>query len=312
MTQSSSPIETAALDWVVRLGDPAFEDWETFAAWLESDPRHAEAYHALEADAADMATIIPAPVLTPVHEIAPPARRPARRAGWMMGAVAASVAALVGYQAIRPHSDPYVIQTAPGETRQVDLGDGSHVALNGDTKLTLDHADPRIASLDRGEAYFSIRHDEAHPFRVSAGDKELLDVGTAFDVTHEDGRLRVGVSEGAVMFDPDHARTRLDKGRALEFDERGGVVRLSAVAPDSVGGWRQGSLDYVGAPLRQVAADLSRQLGVRITVAPALLTRPFQGTIALDGLKEDPSRLAPLLDAQVRRAGDAWEIAPLP
>ncbi|MDD1452194.1 FecR/PupR family sigma factor regulator [Sphingomonas sp. H160509] len=43
-------IEARALDWVVRTGSDAFDDWPAFHAWLEADPRHAVAYHAMSMD----------------------------------------------------------------------------------------------------------------------------------------------------------------------------------------------------------------------------------------------------------------------
>ena len=33
-----------ALDWVRRLHDPAFSDWEAHVAWLERDPRNPAAF----------------------------------------------------------------------------------------------------------------------------------------------------------------------------------------------------------------------------------------------------------------------------
>lgn len=307
MAHEMDIIDEAALDWVVRLGDPGFADWDAFTAWLEADARHAERYHALEADAAGLAGLIPAPRPAPPPLVEP--RRSSRR-GWIAGALAASVAGVIGYGALHSRADPYVVETAPGMTRTISLADGSRIALNGGTRLVLDHGNARIASLDRGEAYFTIRHDAAEPFRVTVGGDELLDVGTAFNVVRDGDGLRVGVAEGAVMLNPRNEAVRLDAGRGLETDGR--TIRLAAVAPGSVGGWRNGMLDYDGAPLAQVVADLSRALGLTVTAAPALAARPFQGTIALDGLRDDPAKLASLLNVRVRRAGTGWEIVPLP
>ena len=49
----------AALDWVVRTGSDAFDDWPAFHAWLEADPRHAAAYHATAMDIEEMAATVP-------------------------------------------------------------------------------------------------------------------------------------------------------------------------------------------------------------------------------------------------------------
>jgi transmembrane sensor len=307
MARAPDMIDEAALDWIVRMGDPAFDDWDAFAGWLEADPQHAARYHALEADATDMAGLIPAAPIRPV--LAPPAR-PLHRRRWIVGAIAASVAGIIGYGAIQIRPAPYLIETQPGVSRTIALADGSSIALNGATRLTLDHHDDRVATLEQGEAYFAIRHDEAHPFRVKVGENELLDVGTAFDVVQDRDGMRVGVAEGAVLFNPHKDAMKLTPGRFLQVEN--GTMRIAAVARESVGGWRQGSLDYTGEPLRQVATDLSRALGVAFTVSPRIAARPFRGTIALDGLRQDPAPLAPLLDVGLRRVSGGWEIAPLP
>ena len=34
-------VREQAAAWAVRSGDPAFDDWDGFTAWLEQDPAHA-------------------------------------------------------------------------------------------------------------------------------------------------------------------------------------------------------------------------------------------------------------------------------
>ncbi|SFR83774.1 FecR family protein [Sphingomonas jatrophae] len=301
-------VEQAALDWATRTGDPAFAEWETFAAWLEADPRHAAAYHAISAEVAEMTEAVAALPAEPTQREGTPRRPDPRR--WMAGALAASLVATVGIGAWERRAQPYAVETADGTTRTIALADGSSIALNGGTKLVLDRRDTRLARLERGEALFSVRHDAARPFRVDVGQDRLVDIGTVFDVTHAPGVTRVAVGEGAVIFNPEGEKVRLDAGRALRSGADGVVV--SDVAAHSVGGWRSGRLDYDGAPLREVAADVARALGRPITVAPDLAERPFRGTIQLDGITRDPAGLGALVGARMQRAGQGWEIVATP
>ena len=66
-------LETRALDWVVRTGSDAFEDWPAFHAWLEADPSHAAAYHAMALDIEEVAAAVPPVPVAPIDV------RPARR-----------------------------------------------------------------------------------------------------------------------------------------------------------------------------------------------------------------------------------------
>lgn len=294
--------DTQALDWVVRTGDPAFDDWEGFHAWLE-DPRHAAAYHAMALDVEEMAAVVPpAPVL----------RSSRRWPAWAGGAVAASLALVAGYAALDSRADPYAVETRAGAIRTVTLADGSAVTLGGATRVMLDRNDARTATLERGQAMFVVRHDARDPFEVHVGDARLVDVGTAFDVKRTQGQTQVAVSDGAVDYNPGSDGIRLIKGQGLVATDADGAVRVLAVDVAGVGSWRNSVLAYEGATLAEVADDLSRALGVDLRADPGVATRPFSGSIATSKLAGDPSRVAPLLGVAVRRRGDHWVMTARP
>ena len=49
-TLPTNSVDTVALDWALRMADPARADWDAFTDWLEADPGHAERYDELLAD----------------------------------------------------------------------------------------------------------------------------------------------------------------------------------------------------------------------------------------------------------------------
>ncbi len=315
MAEYPDDIDARALDWVIRVGSDAFDDWAGFQAWLEADPRHASAYHAISADIDEMAAIVPpveiAPVETVPAETMPAGaawtsdRRSARwRPIWAGGAIAASLALVAGYAALEMRADPYVVETAAGSMRTVTLADGTAVSLGGATRLLLDRNDSRTAMLERGEAMFVVHHDERDPFEVRVGDARLVDVGTAFDVKHSPRVTRVAVSDGAVDYNPGRDGIRLVKGQGMVV--RDGEAQVGAVDVASVGGWRDSVLAYEGATLAEVADDLSRALGIDLRTDPAVAARPFSGSIATAKLAGDPRRAAPLLGVVIRRSGNHW------
>ncbi|MDT9096625.1 FecR family protein, partial [Escherichia coli] len=89
------------------------------------------------------------------------------------------------------------VETAAGQRRVLTLGDGTRIEMSGGTRLTLDHHDNRIAALDRGQALFTVRHDAAHPFTLTAGGVAVRDLGTVFDVARDGSRLAVQVASGS-------------------------------------------------------------------------------------------------------------------
>lgn len=78
-------------------------------------------------------------------------------------------------------------------------------------------------------------------------------------------------------------------------------------APGSVGGWREGRLNYAGAPISTVAADLSRSTGLAVRADPSVASRTFSGTVALGGDRERLiQRASALLGVSARREGEGW------
>jgi len=296
MNQQHEQAREEAIGWAMRVADPDFGEWTALTRWLEADPLHAAAFEeALAAgDAAD-AALKAAPVPSALPVVSRPARR--RIAG---GLLAAAIIGAIGWTAFEHQAAPYTVATRPGETRTLRL-EGATIALNGNSRITLDRHDPRRATLESGEALFDVRHDPDHPFRLTVGDAKLEDVGTRFDVTQDGRGLRVAVAEGAVLYNPDREAVRITAGAVLRERPGENQVMLGQIDPAGVGGWREGRLAFQSAPLATVAADLTRSLGVTIRAAPEVAARPFTGVIATHG---DRVRLiadlGPLLDVKVR------------
>lgn len=304
-TSPTHGVDTIALDWALRMADPARADWDAFTDWLEADTGHAERYDRAAATLMEAEEALAAhPEVAAPVEPEPVRRRPLR---WIGGAVATALVGAIGVTAWQDRPQPYTVETAAGQTRRIPLSDGSTVTLAGLSRIELDRAEPRRAILSRGEALFQVRHDAQHPFAVQAGSVALVDLGTVFDVRLGQ-QTRVVVAEGAVMVEPKGAALRLDAGQAVTVD--GNRLVRSTVQPDDVGGWREGRLAFDGAPLGVVVEDMSRFLAQPVTVAPAIAARPFRGTIDLEAVRRDPAVLGPLLDVSLRRSATGWTLEP--
>ena len=297
-------IDDEALDWVIRQRETAFVDWEGFATWLGTSPSHAEAYHALADAERDLDALVP-PAPRPVF--APPPRRSVPRRAWFGGAIAASLLAVLGYAGLANRAAPYDVETAAGETRTLTLADGSQVAMNGGTRLTLDRNDARSVTLDHGEAVFTVVHNAADPFRLAVGGATLVDAGTVFNVVRRAGSTDVGVAEGAVVYNPSGENVRLSGGRTLHVVDRNTKLVIGEIEPGVIGAWRTGRLVYAGTPLALVAEDLTRNLGTTITATPGVANRKFRGVISFGRDRNAVmSRLGPLLGVEVRPVADGW------
>jgi transmembrane sensor len=294
-----------AADWVARLGgQPGEGDWLAFEAWLNGGEARRAAYD--QALMLSLAVDREAVALNDHlndHLTGALAERPAVRRGSMLwgGGLAAVAAVAVSFAALHPTPEPKatVYVTAKGERRDVVLSDGTRVALNTDTRLSVTmHADRRELTLASGEAAFQVVHNPNRPFVVHLGDRVLRDIGTEFDASRRDGLISVTVREGMVALErPDDSRRRLTLSPGSRAEHREGTEEIMVMAAnaDDALSWRAGRLIYRNRPLSEVAADLNRYGDDQIkTVGPAADLR-FTGVLTIDNQSAMVQRLAGLL-----------------
>lgn len=312
-------VRAEAVAWRVRLRDGGAEDWDAFIHWLEADPARSDAYDVVAmADRELVTDAIPFPAGRPAaNDEWNAADVPAglrRGAFWATAFAAVAALFLVGLVAIPwliAEPNRYEIATAAGERRNVPLGDGSSVALNGETLLILDRDNARYAELAAGEATFTVRHDEGRPFQIAAGNHRLQDVGTAFNVVHDQGRFSVEVIEGAVLYNPSREAVTLNAGQTLHTRAGDNRLVLGRGEPRAMGGWRHGQLSYRAIPLNVVARDLSRSLGVEVIPDARIAAWPFTGSIRIEGGADATlARFASMQGLEVRRTGNRWQLEP--
>jgi transmembrane sensor len=297
-------VREQATAWAVRTGDPGFDDWEEFTAWLERDTDHARAYDEVTAAVTEAAEALP--VVPPALNDDEPGWWTRRR--WLGGALTLALAGLVGIGVWQLDGGSYTVETAPGEVQLLALGDGDEIALAGGSRIVLDRDNARFASLERGQALFTIEHDESAPFLVEVGEDRIVDVGTVFDVTRTDDGLRVAVSEGEVVLNPKRQNARVMPGQSLTKTIGSQAFQIEPVALAEVGEWRQGRITFQDASLAEVSAELTRATGTQFTASPRASEQRVSGSLMLDAVRSDPRALGPLLGVTVRYNGTAWEI----
>jgi len=321
--EPSDPTEASAVLWHIRLRDGDDVTWDQFIAWLAEDPRHRIAYDRIEALDQALDPVLPDVMWREAaNDTADDGRghalvRGARRGGWAL-AGGLLVASLVAAVLLGPSlaSSRYEVVTGPGDQRQIALDATTTIILNGSTRITLDRKDTRFAALTSGEALFKVHHDPVHPFTLALGDRRVEDIGTLFDVVRDTGGIRVAVAEGKVAYRTDGSGAGpqgvpVAAGQALSDPADNDTIRITPAPAGSVGGWRAGRLVFAGTALADVARDIGRSLGVRMTVAPAISRRPISGVITLAGRDGGQAqRLAAVLDITIVTGPDGWIMQP--
>ena len=104
-------------------------------------------------------------------------------------------------------------------TRQDTLPDGSTAFLNKMTELTFEY-NPREKTRKvklKGEAYFTVKHEEEKPFIIEADEILVRDIGTEFNLKAypDKDTIEIIVTQGEVQF-----YTRNDSGLNLKAGEK--------------------------------------------------------------------------------------------
>ncbi len=180
-------------------------------------------------------------------------------------------------------------ETKIGEQRDVLLADGSGITLNTNTAVAVRYSrDARRVELVRGEAIFTVKHDAARAFEVTAGETLTRAVGTEFNVDLRNGKVTVSVLEGAVRVSEltdtgNKAENRNDSGSgalapvtvakdaALEFRRLGHELRAQTADLKRIDAWRARRLEFSDTPLRDAVEEFNRYSTTHITVSTSEL-----------------------------------------
>lgn len=313
MTDLNKDILDAATLWFVRLerDDASASAWEAFTDWLEENPEHGRHY-----DAAVLGDyVFDTPSSLDNDESTPELPEPANdnRPGWYAG-FATAAAVLIAIFWLWPVSGGPQFQrfeTAPGESRQIALGEGTMISLNGGTEILVDMAGERRAQLLAGEALFTIEHDARRPFIVELDDERLVDAGTVFNVVRDNGDYSVSVAEGKVILNPETDAAEIMPGEQLAGTIGKSEYQIIPFDPSAIGGWAIGQLSFNNAALSQVASELERSFGTTITVADKVRGLRFTGTLQIgNGERAALESLAGLSGVKANAVDDGWRLSP--
>lgn len=311
-------IEQQAAEW---LEQRAFGRWtESDAAaldvWLQDSIDHQVAFYRLEFSWDRTAR------LSALRSDS--ARKPeARSRDWMgrakLIAAAIVVAALCAggafEYAFAPQGATYA--TDVGGRKILTLPDGTQIELNTNTSIRLAADDTgRKVWLTKGEAFFQVRHDAAHPFTVMVGDHVITDLGTKFVVRRQPDGMTVSLIEGSARLEaagPDaNARpTDLKPGDVARATHTSVSVSHAQIAKlETALGWRHGVLIFHETPLAAAAAEFNRYNRKQLILSdPSIAKLTIDGTFP-SARVETFARLArDVLGLRVENEGDRIVIA---
>ncbi len=206
---------------------------------------------------------------------------------------AVAIVAVLGFVDFRVFTatDQTTWTTPVGGRRILTLLDGSQIELNTNTVLRI-AANQRMAWLDRGEAYFEIKHNSARPFVVTAAGKRVVDIGTKFLIRNSIDGVEVALVEGRARIEPVKAGVNAQVAILTPGDVATAtpsslsVVKRPARNLVNELGWRRNLLIFDNATLAEVAAELNRYNQEKLVIAdPSLARLRIDASIPTNGIQ---------------------------
>ena len=332
MTPIGTVSDTDAHLWRARLDEGLTSDERrNFEAWLEAKPEHRLALAQAEviwgslgqADLGQWDTVEAddhseePSVSAFANDNHPVSVKPR----WIASLAACLVAALgvwwVWTQSFTPTepNDRRLFASADGVATMIELPDRSRIRLAPNSKLDFAFLDDRRdIRLLEGSARFTVAKRRNQPFLVRTTIAQVRVTGTQFDAALMDDSLEVRVSEGSVSVLPstaslaDSAPIGLVAGDAIATRDGVASVPLNSATVAAVDRAQQREkstkrLDYVGAPLSQIVADINRLGGGPLEVDPAVASLRLSGTFEVSDVNEISAVIDAALPVRIEERG---------
>jgi len=212
----------------------------------------------------------------------------------------------------QPEEQVYVpvineINTGAGEKANIQLGDGTEVALSAETQLAFPESfrnNSREVTLS-GQAFFDVIPDENRPFIIHTQNGIIRVLGTAFDVRsyQEEGSIDVMVTEGVVEI----SHTEVPQNTLIINRGYKGTISLldNSLSVEWVDdheqytGWLDGRLIFKKQPLSRVFRQIERWYDVTITVegeSSSVLDKEFSANLKTRSVDEVMSVIEVAMD----------------
>ena len=329
--ENETDIALLAAQWVVRAQAEAFDDGQILelTEWLEADAAHASAFEdalitwGQVEDALRPTEAAPAPIAEPVaasiaaevvslstFRAQKQVRKPSfwRSPAAMTGLAAALTAAILLPMFALKSAPVQTYETRKGQRQTIALADGSTLQLNTNTRVTVQlSAHARKLVLERGEVALKVTHDASRPLSLTAGEAQITDLGTEFNVRRDDdGGVAVAVREGEVQFaDAGAPATTLQRGDVARHQAGATGAIVSHGDPDEAFAWQNAHAIYRDQPLAVVAKDLNRYFDKPIVVDDQAGKLRLSAILTLDSEPLVVRRLQDFLPVQAKATDSA-------
>lgn len=238
---------------------------------------------------------------------------------WLLRAAAALILLVIPvFLLIRLTGRPEMISvTAPDQTTEIKLPDGSMVALKKGARIGYPEkftGKYRQVTL-QGEAWFEVTRDKEKPFTVESGKTVVEVLGTTFslDSGSPDEETEVILISGAVkvaLAGKSGQSVILSPGEMASVNEQTAVITHIHRSDPNLLAWKTGHLQFNNTPLNEVLHLLSEVYGVSFQVQePALEECRITATFDRQSLDAVLNVIKVTLGIEIVQQGEVYRIS---
>jgi hypothetical protein len=159
------------------------------------------------------------------------------------------------------------LSTAKGETYKIRLPDGSHVWLNSASSLTyssklIENGKRRVKL--RGEGYFEVAKDKAHPFVVTTDKQNVEVLGTQFNINSypDEAVVTTTLIQGSVSVSSGKSKQVIRPGE--QTVNNGNELKVNKVSSENVIDWKDGDFNLDELDFRVAMRKIARWYNVDV------------------------------------------------
>jgi transmembrane sensor len=227
----------------------------------------------------------------------------------LLAAASIALMAAIGIPFVNSLMQPpdRINSTNVGGRTLVSFSDHTQIELNTDTVMhyRMTTAE-RTVWLEKGEAWFHVSHDAAHPFAVVVGKHRVTDLGTEFLVRRNGDDVDVTLLNGRAALSAEGVQTATlnpgDEAIATQV-----LLSVNHKTPQQLAdalAWRRGMLVFRNARLADVVREFNRYNATRLVIAdPSIADVKVYAELKTDDFEDLLQLAQTMLKLRVDREG---------
>lgn len=194
---------------------------------------------------------------------------------------------------------------AENQVRIEQLPDGSELTLNKHSEISYvrNFKRNRHVKLSKGDVFFNVAHDKAHPFVIDINKVSVTVVGTSFNIKRLNEETEIIVETGIVRVELNGEKIELRKGEKIRIgrDDSGLVKEKNT---DQLYNYYRSNLFIASnTPLQKLADVVNEAYGSEISISdPSLGAETITTTFKVeDGLEGSLKVISETMDLKITR-----------